>query len=346
MQQPHTALDFRRIRTVGEVLNSTFVFLRQNTEKLGKSLLFYLAPVAALMAIFSTLTQSSLANPDTLLGFDVGLLFSIFFTMMVAFSVAVTIVHGYLMLYQDRGPDGFDIGDVRRLLTAKFFRIFGTMLFLLFLAFVGYIVSLVPMALLAGMAVAFAGLGTAAVFVVSFLMVLGYLGFLSFFIVTLSLMLPMRMREPIGLWAATTRCFRLTRNNWWATFSVFFVATLLNFMLSLVLNIPYFILTLGGDLHAADAGAGTLYSGLLIALNVVATVGGMFFYSVPLTAMALQYFNLVERKEMKGLLRRIEAINAGPEDAASTRASAASSPASRASMSATYAPTPDLGRAS
>ena len=66
MQKPPNAIDFRQIRTVGDVLNSTFLFLRQNTEKLGKSLLFYLAPVAALMAIFSTLTQSSLANPDTL----------------------------------------------------------------------------------------------------------------------------------------------------------------------------------------------------------------------------------------------------------------------------------------
>lgn len=326
MQHPPTALDFRRIRTVGEVLNSTFVFLRHNTEKLGKSLLYYLAPVAALMATFSTLTQSSLTNPDTLLGFDVSLLFLIFFSVMVTMSVAVTVVHGYLMLYQDRGPEGFDVGDVRRLLAAKFFRIFGTMFFMLFLAFVGYMVSLVPLALLAGMAVAFAGLGTVAVFVVSFVMVLGYLGFLAFFVVTLSLMLPMRMREPIGLWAAAGRCFRLTRNNWWATFGVVFVATLLYFMLSLVLNIPYYILTIGGDLHAADAGTGTLYSGLLVALNVVATVGGMFFYSVPLTAMALQYFNLVERKEMKGLLQRIEAIHAGPEDAGLASASPAPTP--------------------
>ncbi len=327
MQQPDTAIDFRRIRAVGDVLNSTFVFLRQNTEKLGKSLLYYLAPVAALMAIFSTLTQSALADPDALFGIDVSLLFMVFFSAMITVSVAVTVVHGYVMLYQDRGPEGFDLGDVRRLLKAKFFRIFGTMFFLLFLAFIGYMVSLVPMALMAGMAMAFAGMGTAAVFLASLLMVVGYLGFLTFFAVTLSLMLPMRMREPIGLWAATGRCFRLARNNWWATFGVFFVATLLYFMLSLVLNIPYFILTWGGELHAADAGNGTLYSGLLIALNVVGSVGGMFFYSVPLTATALQYFNLVERKEMKGLLQRIAAINPATPGEASGRMPESQTPA-------------------
>ena len=250
----------------------------------------------------------------------------IFFTVLLAFSVAATIIYGYIMLYQDRGPDGFGLKEVWSLLKIKFFRIFATVLFMLFLAFVGYMVSIVPTGLLVGMATALSGLGMVPVFVVSFLVVICYLAFLTYFVVTLSLMLPMRMREPIGLWAATGRCFRLIRQNWWATFGVFFVAYLLYLMLSIVFGMPYFILSTGAELHAADTGDGTFYQGLLIALNVIAAVGGTLFYCVPMTAIAIQYFNLVERKELKGLMQRIEALQPEPDKAPPARPPADAAP--------------------
>ena len=308
-------IDFRRIRTVGDVLNHTFLFLRQNMERLGKSLLFYLAPVAAVVSIFNTVTTSSLANADAVLGINMDVLLLIFFTVMMAFSVAATVICGYMILYQDRGPDGFALFDVWRLLRARFLRIFGTMLFLLFLAFVGYLVSIIPTGLLFSMALAFAGTTRIPVFLMSFLVVLGYLSFLTYFVVTLSLMIPMRMREPVGVWAATVRCFRLIKNNWWASFGVFFVSMLLYSMLSTVFGIPLFILSLWSEIHAVDGGS-TLYTGLVTVAGVVAAVGGALFYSIPLTAMALQYFNLVERKELKGLRQRVEAIKPGPDAAA------------------------------
>ena len=74
MTQTHEAIEFRQARDAGDVLNITFQFLRQNVVKLGKSLLFFVAPTMALATALSTQFQSSMFDPDSLIGINLGLL--------------------------------------------------------------------------------------------------------------------------------------------------------------------------------------------------------------------------------------------------------------------------------
>ena len=53
-----------------------------------------------------------------------------------------------------------------------------------------------------------------------------------------------------------------------------------------------------------------VHSLLLIGTSIVMSLGSVLLYSVPLTAVAFQYFSLVEIKERTGLLAQIEALEA------------------------------------
>ena len=313
MTQTHEAIAFRQARDAGDVLNITFQFLRQNVVKLGKSLLFFVAPAMALATALSTQLQSSMIDPDSAIGINLGVLGVVYALSLLASVLAVTVVYGYIILYQDYGPDGFDLRDVWHVTLVRFFRILGTMLFLMFLVFVGYIALAIPMVLLIAAGTAFGGVGTVGAILVSVLLVFAFLGLIAYFAVILSLIFPMRMREPIGVWAATGRCFKLVKNNWWATFAVLFVAFLVYLVLSIAVGLPYYMLYFSGGFMTLEGG-GPPVTGLLVALSVVASVGGALLYSVPLTATAFQYFSLVERKERTGLMGRIDAVGVGTND--------------------------------
>ncbi len=313
MTQTHEAIAFRQARDAGDVLNITFQFLRQNVVKLGKSLLFFVAPAMALATALSTQLQSSMIDPDSAIGINLGVLGVVYALSLLASVLAVTVVYGYIILYQDYGPDGFDLRDVWHVTLVRFFRILGTMLFLMFLVFVGYIALAIPMVLLIAAGTAFGGVGTVGAILVSVLLVFVFLALIAYFAVILSLIFPMRMREPIGVWAATGRCFKLVKNNWWATFAVLFVAFLVYLVLSIAVGLPYYILSFSGGFMTLDGG-GPPVTGLLVALSIVASVGATLLYSVPLTATAFQYFSLVERKERTGLMGRIDAVGVGTND--------------------------------
>jgi len=243
MTQTHEKIEFRQVRDAGDVLNITFQFLRQNIVKLGKSLLFFVAPAMALATALGTQFQSSMMDPDSAIGINLGVLGGIYAMSLLATVLAVTVVYGYIMLYQDYGPDGFDLRDVWHVTRVRFFRILGTMIFLLFLIFAGYIALAIPMVVLITAGTALGGVGTIGAILISLLLVFAFLAIIVYFVVILSLIFPMRMREPVGVWAATGRCFKLVKKNWWATFAVLFVAFLVYLIVSRAVGLPYYMLS-------------------------------------------------------------------------------------------------------
>lgn len=315
MMQSDEAIEFRQARDAGDVLNITFQFLRQNGVKLGKSLLFYVAPAMALATALNTQLQAEMLDPDSVFGVNLGLLGLVYLLGLLASVLAVTVVYGYIILYQDYGPDGFDLKDVWHVTRVRFLRILGTMFFLIFLGILAYMILAIPMALLIGAAATLGGAGAVGAILITILLVLFFLGFIAYFAVPLSLIFPMRMRESVGAWEATARCFKLVKNYWWTTFAVLFVAFLVYLVLSIAVGLPYYIMSFSGGLMTLE-GDGPPVTGMLIFFSVIASVGGALLYSVPLTATAFQYFSLVERKERTGLLERIDAMDAGTPEAA------------------------------
>lgn len=288
-----SVITLREVRSATEVLNATFRFIRQNALILGRSLLYINGPVVVLSLVFTSffqirflsLGQMVEASGEELLaemgpaflGMAGGVILGILSSIL-----AVLIVLGIMLLYQDRGPEAFDVPDVWRLVKRDFWRMLGTGL-------VFWLAFLLPVVIV----------------IVPCLGVLAYLAWVLYAATTFSLIFPMRMREDIGLWRGVQRCRDLVRDHFWSTLGVLFLAFILYSVLGTVFTFPSSVIAFLYGLHGGDPG-GTWYEAGLVVASVVGGIGTTVLYCIPLVALAFQYFNLVERKEHVGLMGRVE----------------------------------------
>ncbi len=293
----------RQVRRGADVLNDTFRLLRQNYAAVGKSLLFIVGPVVVLSSMSGAMIQligftfsPDVASQAEIISSGVSLLVMVL--VAVVFSItagvlAVAVVNGAVVLYQDRGPGGFDVRDVWMLAKARFWKILGTVLLL--------------------------GLCFAVSLVIVFIPCLGGVGYLVgavYFAVALSPLFAVLVREETGIIDGIRRSRYLVKGHWWPTFGVLAVAGLIYLLMGTVFTLPYYVALFVTGLHTVEAqSVSAVYSLLLVGTSVLASVGSTLLYSIPLTAASIQYFSLVEHKERTGLLAQIEALEAGAAEA-------------------------------
>ena len=309
------AIPLRKARGVGDVINVTFSFIRQNARLLGKSLLFIVGPLMALMAILSSTFQVSFftLNPEQMDRFGASFWLSylgVIVVSLLAMALALAVVLGFVMLYQEHGPGGFDLRAVWEVAKAYFLRMLGTMLGVGLIIFGVYIIAVM---LIMGGAIGLIQAGGGGEAVVGGMLVvvlfLAMLCLMVYALVTLSLLFPVRIREEVGFWSGLGRCRRLVRGRFWATFGVLFLAGVLYSVLSLIFSVPALIV---GGVYGFNTleggGPGVLIQiGMFIA-GAVNAVGSTVLYCIPLVALAFQYFSLVEQKEHAGLRDRVEQV--------------------------------------
>lgn len=292
-------IPFRRRRDLGDVLNVTFQFIRQNIGTLGKSLVFIVAPAWVVLAVANVFLQTSLLDFDPVEGGEgydavIGLEYLVVIVFAVlCFVLEVAAVYGFMVLYQDRGgAEGIVVDDVWSVTKAHFWRVLGASV-LLGLVF---IVS-------------------AAVVVLPCLGALAYLAGVVYAGVLFAVTLPMLVRERIGIVDAFQRARYLARGHWWETFAVVFVAWFVCAILGFLFNMPAMVISFVYGLHEGEGGGGGGGLRALLALaSVVGSMGSVLLYPIPLIASGFQYFSLIEEKEKVGLMERIDAIDTGGED--------------------------------
>ncbi len=287
-----SAIPFHRRRDLGDVLNVTFLFLRQNLKPLGKSLLFIVAPVWVLLSVPNALLQVSLLefDPEAPGTFELGRLggqYVIVALLAVLASVLqVCVVYGFMRHYQQHGgPGSVGVDDVWRFAQANIWRVLGAGLLAAAIAMIGMVVALVPC--------------------------LGFLAFLAgvvYLAVVATVAVPALLWEGSGIAEAFVRARALVRGAFWQTLGVLFVSWLLVTILGFLFSLPMVILSFTAGLHGAEAGAGAVGRPVLVAAGMLASLGSMLLYPIPLVAMAFQYFSLVEGKDRTGLMERIEAM--------------------------------------
>lgn len=134
--------------------------------------------------------------------------------------------------------------------------------------------------------------------------------FFPFFYVLppLALYFPILWLEDLGLPDTLRRCFYLIGGKWWSTLGLYLVIALIQSMVSIVFALPQYAVMLGKfmklSLLSSDAFGMTA--------QCIYTTGIMLTNSIVLTAMAFQYFNLVERKDGVGLHRLIDSLGQAP----------------------------------
>ncbi len=266
-------------RDFGDIFSTTFKFVRQNFKTLAVSLLIYVLPFAILTGIVFSLYQNSalsiVGRPDS--GIAVNMLIYLGLMMpalWLSYAMISGVVTVFFKLYQSRGAASFTVADVGAGLRKNIGKILLTMLVYMFLSGVGMLFCLVP------------GI---------------YLG------VCLSPLLMIYLLEEKSFNDSFSYAFQLVKENWWNTFLILLVISIVVGALSYIFYIPAYISMFASIITGAQTGQmapGNLFAILSGGAMVFATLLQCLLW----IAIGFQYFNLKEKKEHTGLMNDLEKI--------------------------------------
>jgi hypothetical protein len=311
-------INYHKTRDFGNKMSVTFEFLRQNFKSLGKSILLIAGPPVLLASLLmGSFFQDMFSNAFNPLGANDQILslfsspgFWMKMLLMVAFLLLSTVatlatVNNYIILYEEKKTNKIDVKDVWDRVRETFLMYLGTCLLFTILAIVVYIGLFIPVALLAAVSPFLIVFGVFAVIAAVF-----------YFFVGSSLIFIVRAYEKIGFMDALFRSFRLVQGKWWSTFGLLMVLYLLVMVVSYAFMIPWYIVTIATSLHSAETenlqSASSTVGILLTALMTFYYLAQMLLYSLPAVGLAFQYFNLVERKEARGLMGELSTLGQAP----------------------------------
>lgn len=270
-------LTLQKYRDLGGILTDSFMYVRIHYKSLGKGLLFFVLPFYLISGALVGNAYSSIftaafndpENADIFFGGDFWL-GALLLTLASGSLFTVTLKHIQLSRTQET-VEAMDLLD-------NFGRNFLTLLGL-------YILVVI--------AVGFSFL---------LLIIPGiYVGIKLFVSPAVAIL------EKKNPFEAISRSWDLVESHWWFTFAVYLVMYFITTFMSYVLIIPFTIVITfmnASGLDAAGDGLGTsvgVFYGLLV---VIASL----FSVLILIAMSLHYFNLIERKEGRGLREQIEEL--------------------------------------
>lgn len=316
-------INYHKTRDFSQKMSVTFEFIRQNFQSLAKSILFIAGPPVLLASLllgsffqdfFSASMRVGSGNTDAFSDLFLAPSFWFQILLMMIFLLTSTVatvatINNYILLYEEKKTHKIEIGDVWDRVRQTFFMYLGTAILFTILGVAVYVLMIIPVAILGAMSPALVVLGVMALFVgVIYLMF------------SVSLVFIIRAYERLGFFESIVRSFKLVQGKWWSTFGLIFVLYLIAVVVSYVFMIPWYIISVVTSLH------NTGVEGFQEPAKGMATVGLVLFtlyyltqmilYTLPNVGIAFQYFNLVERKEARGLISQIESIGQAP--AAST----------------------------
>ena len=280
-------IELQQVREFGEVFNATFAFIKQEIKPLGTAILVFVLPIILLMSILMVYTTSSafgtLSNPAMVQtsGFIIKLLemyLGLFIVAIVLQTMIMVTIYSYISLYlKDKENTG--ISALFSEILKNFFPVLGASVLSGLVIVIGLICCFLP------------GI---------------YLGVsLSFFLVALVV-------EKNGIGNAFSRSFTLSHKQWGWTFLILFVSIIMIYVISIILNIPGFIIGFASVFHNLKNPVnpyekfGMAY---VIYTSIVSSITYLI-YTIPAFLLAFQYFSIVESMEKHSLIKDINEIGA------------------------------------
>lgn len=283
-------IEFYKKRQFGDKLNMTFVFLRENAWPYLKTQLLISGPILLLSNIL--MNQFSLGifsfgeegiTPDFFIN-----MFSLYGVVLVSIivtsAVMPAVAYGYMRAYQHKAPSEIRIPDVTKNLISRIFNLVVFNFLVAIVVVIGMFFFVIP--------------GV-------YLMIVFSIG---------SAIIVFEDNNPID---AFGRAFKLIKDKWWSTFGLLFVTAFIAYVINMLFSLPRGIMVWGevftsvqesGDLSTlSESNLGN--NPLNILFSIFETFGAILTYSISFLALAFQYFNLVERRESKGLMSRIEQMD-------------------------------------
>jgi hypothetical protein len=315
-------INYHQTRDFGRKMSVTFEFLRQNFKPLGKSILMIAGPPVLLASLlmgsffqdvfsntFSTMGMGGGGSDQMLAlfsapGFLLKILLMLVF-ILVSSVASLATINNYILLYEEKQTNKIEVSEVWERVRDTFMMYLGTCFLFTILAIAVYVGLFIPVALL----------GAVSPFLI-FFGVIGLIVAVFYLLISSSLIFIVRSYERTGFMEALTRSFRLVQGKWWSTFGLSMVLYLIAGTISYVFMIPWYILTVISSLHNAGVegfeSTGSGYGMISMVLLTLYYLAQMILYSLPAVGLAFQYFNLVERKEARGLMTEISTIGQPP----------------------------------
>jgi hypothetical protein len=309
------AIEYHHTRDFSRKMNATFEFIRQNFKSLGKSILVIAGPpvlvasliIATFIGEFLGLTKAATMNSGDSEIFETYFMSVTFWLQIVLMFLlfllssimSIATINNYIILYEEKGTNKIEVTDVWNRVRETFWMYFGTTLVFFLLAIAAYIVLVIPVAILATVSPALIFLGMMAMFCT-----------VVYLMVSVSLTYIVRAYEKKGFFDAIGRSFKLVRDKWWSTFGLIFVLYIVMMTISYIFLIPWYVAMVTTALHSTstemlDQSTMTWSTIVLFTLYYLAQ---MVLGALPNIGIAFQYFNLVEMKEAKGLLGKINTL--------------------------------------
>jgi hypothetical protein len=266
-------IEFRKVRDFGDLLNTTFAFIKQNIKKLFLSLLFIAGPAIFITGIAAGFYQSNIFSLRLSLGNFIPSALIYYFFIFITFQLILTVTYSYINLYLEKNLDEFDVNDVWENVKKNLRMVFLTTI----------------------------GISVIVLFATILLIIPGiYLG------IIFTIIYIVRIQEKLFFFESISRCRYLISGNWWFTFALLLIFSVIQYFFTFIFLIPQYIAMFIGMLHMRN-GQLSLNSTFMMITSIIASVS-YFFYAIVLIGISLHYFSLVEKKEATGLMEKLETI--------------------------------------
>lgn len=279
-------LEFKKLRAFGEIINDTFLFIKENFRPLLKVFIYlcgFFLLGATITSVMQQLDMKTVMNnsgtPSGVSKMEALLTFNYF--VLILFSLAsyaaITVsVLSFIALYIQNDKVAPGPEQVWAYFKYYFFRVFFSSFFVGVLVVLAFILCLVP-------------------------------GIYIF--PAMSLFFPVMVLENADFQYSFSRSFKLLKEQWWVTAGAIFIIWVITYACMMFASVPAIALTMVGTFIPAAKE----WSTVMIIIGTVIQTLTYVFAVIPVIGVALCYFNLVEVHESTGLMDRINQFGEGKD---------------------------------
>lgn len=315
-------LTLNQKRYFGDVIGDGITFMKINFKPIGLAFVTYVIPCLLIpvvgLGFFGGLDKFinffSLGGAETVMNGGAELILPILgsvFFFIIAYFVLYLIIYSAFLAYEDNGQIPITYEE----LTLKMKESWGTyltsVLFLFLIVFlIGIIVSFI-MFIFVGMISGGSGGGVVAKMLIFTLFMFFFFSFICYFMTILSNFVFINMREKQGVSASWSRSFALIKKNWWATFGILIVSSLISGIASYAFSVPFHLITGFGALSGVGGLSGSLMMAAVAFL--IYQLGSMFLGQYVSACTVLKYYDLVEQKDGSSIATQIDMLGESPD---------------------------------
>jgi MFS family permease len=288
-------IELREERDFGQKFNAVFTFIQANFKSFIKVIGLTVGPLALIGGFFFGLFYTKVFSMmRATIGGDVPEIFGLtdmflaYFLFGLALLWMIIAVYAFMAEYDD-GNENITIEAIWKRGKGKILPAIGLGL-----------LTIVTLTLFVALIFVFpgndSGWGIAFKILLVFVVII-------YVMIVLSLVLPNMVIDDLGVFESIERSFVLIRGKWWSTFGLLIVMIFISSVASYIFSIPFLVAWIVTLLLQTSAG-----ETLTIIGSCIMFLGQLLMLVLPILAIGFQYFNLVERKEGTGLLKKIDQL--------------------------------------